>query len=59
METGTEYHAGAGVKIWFGNARRRLGFRADAGLSMRDGGVDPETGFRAVPMGAASLVYLF
>jgi hypothetical protein len=59
VETGIEYHAGAGVKFWFGNARRRLGLRGDAGMSLRDGGVDPDGGFRPVPFGGASLVYLF
>lgn len=59
VETGTEYHAGAGVKVWFGNARRRFGLRGDAGVSLRDGGVDAEDGFRAVPLAAASLIFLF
>lgn len=59
VETGTEYHAGAGLKIWFGNTRRRLGLRGDAGVSFRDGGVDPEDKFRMVPTAAASLIYLF
>jgi len=59
VETGVEYHAGAGVKFWFGNARRRLGLRADGGLSLRDGGVDPEESYRPLPFAGASLIYLF
>ena len=59
VETGLEYHAGAGVKFWFGNARRRLGLRGDGGVSFRDGGVDPEESYRPVPFAGASLIYLF
>jgi len=59
VETGRDYQAGAGVKVWFGSARRRLGIRGDAGLAIRDGGVDPETNLRAVPIAGASLIYLF
>jgi hypothetical protein len=59
VETGMEYHGGAGVKYWFGNARRRFGLRGDAGVSFRDGGVDPDESFRLVPILSASLIYLF
>lgn len=59
VETGLEYHAGAGVKLWFGNARRRFGLRGDAGVSFREGGVDPEESFRPLPFAGASLIYLF
>lgn len=59
VETGIEYHAGAGVKYWFGDARRRLGLRGDAGVSFRDGGFDPEEKVRPVLIAGASLVYLF
>lgn len=59
VETGTEYHAGAGVKVWFGNARRRVGLRGDAGVSFREGGVDAEDGFRTVPLAAGSVIFLF
>lgn len=59
VETGIEYHAGAGVKYWFGASRRRFGLRGDAGVSFRDGGFDPEEKLRPVLIGGASLVYLF
>lgn len=59
VETGLEYHAAAGAKIWFGTARRRLGLRGEAGMSFRDGGFDFEEGLRATPTAGISLVYLF
>ena len=59
VETGHEFHAGGGVKIWFGSARRRFGLRGDAGVAFRTGGTDPEDGFRPVPIAGASLIYLF
>jgi hypothetical protein len=59
VETGVEYHAGGGLKIWFGSAPRRLGFRGEGGVSIRDGGFDFEEGVRLVPMAAGSLVYIF
>ncbi|HET9265615.1 MAG TPA: outer membrane beta-barrel protein [Vicinamibacterales bacterium] len=59
VETGVEYHAGAGVKYWFGGARRRFGLRGDAGVSFRDGGFDPEEKVRPVLTAGASVVYLF
>jgi hypothetical protein len=59
VETGTEYHAGAGLKYWFGSARRRFGLRGEAGVSFRDGGVDTEEKVRVVPIAGVSLVYLF
>lgn len=59
VETGREYQAGAGVKIWFGSARRRLGIRGDAAFAVRDGGVDPDDARRTTPVAGASLIYLF
>jgi hypothetical protein len=59
VETGIVYQAGAGVKYWFGNARRRFGLRGDAGISVRDGGFDFEDGIRTVPVFSGSLIYLF
>lgn len=58
IETGREYHAGGGVKIWFG-ARRKAGLRADVGVSARRGGIDFTTTRRMLPAGALSLVYRF
>ena len=59
VETGVEYHAGAGVKIWFGSGGRRLGIRAEGGISVRDGGFDFEDKTRYTPVAAGSLIYLF
>jgi hypothetical protein len=59
METGGEYHAGAGVKVWFGPGTPRFGLRADVGASVRSGGTDFRSGRRAVPTGSLSLAYLF
>lgn len=58
VETGTEYHGAAGVKLWFAN-RRKLGLRAEAGLSIRQGGFSYDEKRRIVPVAAASLLYLF
>lgn len=59
VETGTLYHAGAGVKVWFGASRRRFGLRGDVGFAIRDGGFDFDEGRRTVPTAGASLIYLF
>lgn len=58
VETGTEYHGKIGVKIWTGG-RRRFGVRAEAGLSLRNGGFSFDDDGRIVPTAAASLAYLF
>jgi hypothetical protein len=59
VETGTQYQAGAGVKIWFGQARRRFGLRGDIGVVVRDGGFDFKDGRRTLATAGASVVYLF
>lgn len=59
VETGLEYHAGGGVKSWFGTRRRKLGIRADVLVSVRDGGVATEASRRIVPTASLSLAYLF
>lgn len=58
VETGTEYHGKAGIKSWFGR-RRNLALRAEAGISIRDGGFSFDEDRRIVPAVAASLLYLF
>jgi hypothetical protein len=58
-ENGTDYHATAGLKWWFSNRPRRLGLRAEAGFSVRDGGFDFRDGRRTVPIAAVSLAYIF
>jgi hypothetical protein len=69
METGIEYHALAGAKIWFSDRPRRLGLRGEVGFSIRDGGFgtsDDEDGnastlpkHRTVPFAGVSMVFLF
>ena len=58
IETGREYHATAGLKLWFGRTPR-VGLRVDAGASIRDGGSDFRSGRRTVPTASVSLAYLF
>jgi hypothetical protein len=58
VEDGLEFHAGGGVKWWLGSAGR-WGFRADAGISIRDGGFDPEEKRRLVPQASGSLIWVF
>lgn len=58
LETGTEFHGMAGVKVRFG-ARRKLGLRAEAGVSLRDGGFSYDDDRRVAPMVAISLLYLY
>jgi hypothetical protein len=59
VETGLEYHGGAGVKWWLGKGRPKSGIRADVGVSVREGGYGTEDGHRIVPTAAFSFVYLF
>ncbi len=58
IEDGWEFHAGGGIKWGFG-ARGRLGLRAEGGLSIRNGGVDPDGGSSAVPYAGASVFWVF
>jgi hypothetical protein len=59
VEEGVEYHAGGGLKWWFGDNRRRFGVRGEAGVSIRDGGFDFTDGPRVVPVVSGSLIYTF
>jgi hypothetical protein len=60
IETGREYHAGAGMHLWFGNGgKHRLGLRTDVGVSWRTGGADIANTRRTLPTAGISLAYLF
>lgn len=59
VEEGVEYHAGGGLKWWFGQGRRRFGVRGEGGVSIRDGGFDFKDGQRVVPVVSGSLVFAF
>jgi hypothetical protein len=59
VETGREYHATGGIKYWFGSGRRRLGLRAEVGLSAREKGFDDEEKRRMLPLALGGLTFLF
>jgi hypothetical protein len=59
IDTGHEYHAGAGLHYWTGQGKHRVGIRAEGGLSWRTGGADFSGTTRAVPTITASIAYLF
>jgi hypothetical protein len=59
IETGREYHAGAGLHLWFGQGKHRLGLRTEAGVSVRNGGADVSDTKHTVPTAGVSLAYLF
>jgi hypothetical protein len=59
VETGHEYHAGAGLNVWFGQGKHRLGLRGDFGVSRRSGGADKTDVTRTGPTAGVSLAYLF
>jgi hypothetical protein len=59
VETGTEYHATAGLKYWFGTGNNRFGLRVEGGVSAREKGFDDEDRRRVQPMVAAGLSYVF
>lgn len=57
--TGSEIHAGGGLKYWFGSARHRFGLRLDAEASSRSKSVGFEDTRRVLPVLAAGLTYRF
>lgn len=59
VETGNEFHAGGGIKSWFGKGPSKLGIRAEVVVSIRDGGIGTDEGRRTVPTAGLSLAYLF
>jgi hypothetical protein len=59
IDTGIEYHAGGGVKMWFGNGKHRTGLRFDGGIMFRRKGADLSDKMRHLGTAGASIVYLF
>lgn len=59
VETGRTYHAGAGFKYWMGQGSRRLGFRGEALVVIRDGGAGGDSERQVHPSLGMSLSYLF
>jgi hypothetical protein len=57
--TGTEIHAGGGVKYWLGTGEHRLGLRVEAQASARSKTVAFEQKRRILPTVAVGLSYLF
>ena len=57
--TGTEIHAGGGLKYWMGTGPHRLGFRLEALASARSKSVAFEQKRRILPSVVAGLAYLF
>ncbi len=57
--TGTELHAGGGLKVWLGSGPRRLGLRLEAQASARGKSVAFEQRRRLVPAVAAGITYRF
>ena len=58
VKTGSGFHAGGGVTMWF-NPRRTLGLRADARVFIISGGIDLDGGTRTQGAGGASVVFAF
>ena len=59
VETGHEFHAGAGLHVWYGQGKHRVGLRTDVGVSWRRGGADADDVQRTVPTAGVSLAYVF
>jgi hypothetical protein len=59
VETGHEYHGGAGLHVWFGQGKRRTGIRGDFGVARRSGGAYASGVTRTVATAGASLAFLF
>jgi outer membrane protein with beta-barrel domain len=60
IETGTEFHVTGGVKWWLGRpAPKRLGIRAEGGVSIMDGGFTFDDKRRTEPVAGAALIYVF
>jgi Outer membrane protein beta-barrel domain len=57
--TGTEFHAGGGVKYWLGSGSHRFGLRVDTQMSARAKSIAFEQKRRIVPSLAAGISYLF
>jgi hypothetical protein len=59
IETGKTFHAGGGLKYWFGSGVSGFGFRADVGFSVHDGGFYFARKTRTLPTMGVSMAYRF
>jgi hypothetical protein len=57
--TGTEVHAGAGVKYWLGSGAHRFGLRVEGAVSARSRSVAFEQKRRVLPIVTGGLCYQF
>ena len=57
--TGTEIHAGGGVKYWLGTGKHRFGLRVEAQASARSKSVAFEQKRRVIPSLTAGVTFLF
>lgn len=57
--TGTEFHAGGGLKYWMGTGTHRVGLRLEAQASSRSKAVAFEQKRRVLPSVAAGISFLF
>lgn len=58
VKTGSGFHAGGGVTIWF-NGRQTVGVRGDARVYVINGGIDLDGGTRTQGAGGGSIVVAF
>ena len=59
IETGREYHGGAGLQLWFGKANAAWACAATLACAGATGGADSDDVARTVPTAGRSLAYLF
>lgn len=61
VETGDEFHATAGLKVWLtgGAGRRRFGLRGEVGVTSRGGGFEGEDSRRTLPLALGGATFLF
>lgn len=59
VETGREFHVTGGLKYWFGSGGRRLGLRAEIGVTAREEGFDKQETRRTLPLALVGATFLF
>lgn len=61
LQTGSEFHGGAGLRYWLSQGRRRLGLRVEGRASVRQNSIDPEPRKRrrVLPTLSAGVAFVF